>query len=96
MPARFDADYLDNPRPPYPPLSRRSGEQGKVVLRVHVEANGLPSMVEVHTTSGFERLDKVAAATVKRWRFTPGRQGSTPVATRVDVPITFTLEDARS
>jgi protein TonB len=95
-PARFDADYLDNPRPVYPPLSRREGEQGTVVLRVRVEASGLPSVVDVRTTSGFERLDKVAVATVKRWRFTPGRQGSTAVPTWVDVPITFRLEDALS
>jgi periplasmic protein TonB len=32
--ARFDADYLRNPPPPYPPLSRRMGEEGKVILRV--------------------------------------------------------------
>lgn len=95
-PARVDADYLANPRPTYPPLSRRAGEQGRVVLRVHVDATGVPTTVQVQMTSGFERLDKVATATVKRWRFIPGRQGSTPVPTWVDVPITFSLEDTRS
>lgn len=28
--ARFDADYLQNPAPVYPPLARRMGEEGKV------------------------------------------------------------------
>ncbi len=93
-PASFDAAYLNNPRPSYPPLSRRAGEQGTVVLRVLVQASGEPSQVGVRTSSGFERLDKVAVASVKRWRFTPGRQGSTAMDTWVDVPITFSLEDA--
>jgi protein TonB len=39
-PPRFDADYLDNPKPPYPAISRRMGEQGRVVLRVRVDAAG--------------------------------------------------------
>ncbi|MDO8298873.1 MAG: hypothetical protein Q7T64_04170, partial [Lacisediminimonas sp.] len=34
---RFDADYLSNPAPAYPPLSRRAGEEGQVMLRVFVE-----------------------------------------------------------
>ncbi|MDP2170080.1 MAG: hypothetical protein Q8J96_06630 [Rhodocyclaceae bacterium] len=39
---RFDADYLDNPKPVYPPLSRRMGEVGRVVLRVQVLVDGEP------------------------------------------------------
>ena len=44
---RFDADYLQNPAPAYPPLSRRAGEEGKVVLKVYVEPSGLASQVEI-------------------------------------------------
>ncbi len=33
---RFDADYLDNPAPRYPPLSRRMREEGVVLVRVYV------------------------------------------------------------
>ena len=32
--ARFDAAYLNNPRPGYPALSRRLREEGQVTLRV--------------------------------------------------------------
>ena len=39
--ARYDAAYLHNPRPAYPPLSRRLGEEGKVLLRVRVSREGL-------------------------------------------------------
>lgn len=90
-PPRFDADYLDNPKPAYPPLSRRLGEEGRVILRVFVEPNGQPSKVEIQTSSGFARLDEAASAAVSRWRFVPARRGEEPVAARVRVPIVFAL-----
>lgn len=89
---RFDADYLDNPIPTYPPLSRREGEEGRVVLRVFVEPSGLPGRIEVRTSSGFERLDRSAAAAVRRWKFVPARQGDEAVGAWVLVPIVFSLK----
>lgn len=86
------ADYLNNPRPPYPPLSRRLGEQGKVVLRVFIETDGTASRAEVRSSSGFERLDQAALQTVLRWRYVPGKRGGTPEAMWVTVPIQFVLE----
>ncbi len=90
---KFDADYLDNPKPVYPPISRREREQGKVLLRVYVEASGAAGKVELATSSGYERLDKAALAAVSRWRFAPARQGSEAVAAWVTVPIIFSLKD---
>lgn len=90
---RFDADYLDNPAPRYPPLSKRAGEEGKVLLRVWVDAEGRAERVEVKTSSGFERLDKAALEAVARWKFVPARQGEKPVAAAVLVPISFSLKE---
>ncbi|MDE2583823.1 MAG: energy transducer TonB [Betaproteobacteria bacterium] len=90
--ARFDADYLHNPKPAYPPLSRRLGEEGKVLLKVSVTAQGTAEQVEVHKSSGFSRLDAAARDAVQRWRFVPARRGDEPVAASVLVPITFALE----
>lgn len=89
---RFDADYLQNPAPAYPPLSRRAGEEGKVVLKVYVEPSGLASQVEIHKSSDFERLDKSAISAVSRWKFVPARQGSVAVGAWVLVPIVFSLK----
>lgn len=93
QPPRFDAAYLDNPRPPYPMLSRRMGEQGTVQLRVQVDAGGQPLDVKIHVSSGSPRLDNAALEAVRRWRFVPARQGNTPVAASVIVPIVFSLKD---
>ncbi len=90
---RFDADYLNNPSPAYPPLSRRLREEGKVMLRVFVEASGAAGTVEIRTSSGFERLDKSAVTAVSRWKFVPAKQGTEAVGAWVVVPIIFSLKD---
>jgi protein TonB len=90
--ARFDADYLNNPKPAYPRASRRLSEQGTVTLRVRVGADGLPLAVELRQSSGFPRLDDAALDAVRQWRFVPARQGDTPIASWATVPIAFKLE----
>ena len=90
--ARFDADYLKNPAPPYPPQSRRIGEVGKVILRVFVTADGGAQQVEIKTSSGSDRLDESAQRTVRRWKFIPARRGGIAVESWVLVPIVFKLE----
>ena len=89
--ARFDANYLSNPKPPYPSASRRLGEAGTVYLRVHVSAEGLAHKVELKTSSGFPRLDQSALDTVAQWRFVPDKRGSTAVTSWVVVPVVFSL-----
>lgn len=88
---RFDADYLDNPAPLYPPLSRKLGEFGQVTLRVFVGADGQADKVEIRESSGYERLDRAARDAVARWRFVPARQGDKGVAAWVLVPISFSI-----
>ena len=91
-PPRFDADYLQNPAPVYPGLSRRNGEQGKVILHVLVSADGRARKVELRTSSGFERLDNAALDVVAQWRFVPAKQGDRPVDGWVLIPISFALK----
>ncbi|CAI8813408.1 energy transducer TonB [Methylocaldum szegediense] len=91
-PPHFNVAYLRKPAPVYPALSRRQREQGKVVLRVLVNAAGSAETVSVHTSSGFGRLDAAALEAVKQWKFVPARQGDRPVPAWVLVPISFTLE----
>jgi protein TonB len=87
-----DAEYLHNPKPEYPSQSRRRAEQGKVLLRVFIGADGLAQKAEIKTSSGFARLDQAALATVLAWRYVPGKRGGVPEAMWFDVPINFVLE----
>lgn len=90
--ARFDAAYLQNPRPVYPPLSRRLGEQGKVLLRVRVGRQGQAVAVDLEKSSDFARLDEAARQSVARWRFVPAKRGDEAIEATVIVPIVFRLE----
>lgn len=86
------ADYLNNPAPAYPPLSRRLGEQGRVVVRVLIGTDGTASQAEIRSSSGFERLDQAALQTVLKWRYVPGKRAGVPEAMWFNVPINFVLE----
>ena len=87
-----DASYLQNPKPPYPALSRRLNEQGKTTVRVMIGADGLPQRAELSKSSGFDRLDQAALATVMRWRYVPGKRGGVAEAMWFNVPINWVLE----
>lgn len=90
-PPRFDMAYLNNPPPEYPAFSRRLGEQGRVLLRVLVDAAGIAQQVEVKESSGSRRLDQAAKEAVKNWRFIPAQRGDQPIEGWALVPINFEL-----
>lgn len=89
--AQARPNYLHNPHPPYPPLAKRRGLTGSVVLKVLVGKEGGAKEVAVRSSSGHAVLDQAALATVAGWRFTPARRGEVPVESWVDVPIRFAL-----
>lgn len=91
--AIFNASYLNNPKPIYPPAARRRGETGTVFLRVHVDEAGVALEVEIKTSSGSEFLDRSAKEAVAKWRFAPAKRGTSPVASWVLVPIQFSLNE---
>ena len=86
-----DAQYLQNPKPRYPPISMRMGEQGTVLVQVLVTDKGVAKDVKLQTSSGFFRLDNAALEAVARWRFVPGKRAGVPETMWFTVPITFGL-----
>mgnify|MGYP001029073479 FL=1 len=90
---RFNAAYLNNPSPAYPAAARRRGQEGRVLVRAEVLADGRCSRVELKHGSGHELLDQAALDAVRKWRFVPARQGEQAVTAWVDVPIAFKLKN---
>jgi len=86
------ASYLNNPPPSYPAISRRLGEQGKVVIHVLIGTDGLPLQGDIAESSGYDRLDQAALQAVLRWRYVPGQLGGKPQAMWFLVPIHFKLD----
>lgn len=87
-----DADYLNNPKPPYPALSKRMGEQGKVLVRTLIGTDGRAQEVQLQQTSGFERLDQAALTAARQWRYVPGKRDGVPQAMWFTIPFTFQLQ----
>lgn len=88
---RFNAAYLNNPEPSYPRMSRRLGEQGQIKLKVQVDAQGKPIIVQINQSSGFVRLDNAAVEAVQKWRFIPAQLDGKAIMDWVIVPIEFKL-----
>ena len=88
-----DGSGFSNPKPPYPAISRRMGEEGLVVLSVYILADGTVGEVSIKKSSGFRRLDESALKTVRRWRYAPAKRHGKPVAIRYTQPIRFSLND---
>ncbi len=93
QPPHFDVAYLNNPRPAYPPMARKLGIEGIVLLRVDVSAKGTPDKVVIAQSSGASLLDEAAIKAVQGWTFVPARRGDSPISHPVEVPIRFQLKN---
>ena len=87
------ADYLNNPKPEYPALSRRLGEEGKVVISVLINTQGRAEEVRLKKSSGYNRLDDAALRAVKTWGFRAGTRNGVAEAMWFDVPVLFRLDE---
>lgn len=88
-PAHVDPNYLHRPNPVYPALSKRLREEGTVLLRVSLDAQGVVLEISIEKSSGFQRLDQAAHEAVKQWRFVPAKRGQQAMPSTALVPIEF-------
>jgi len=78
--------------PPYPSMAIRRGIEGTVMLRIHVDANGMPMEVLIESSSGSRILDEAAQKFVKaKWRFVPAQSNGQAVDAWGLVPVEYVL-----
>lgn len=92
--ANVSLAYVDVVNPRYPRDARRLGEQGTVLLSVHVDSEGRPTRIDIERSSGSRRLDRAAREAVQQWRFRPVQVDGVPVPARGTVPIAFNLDQS--
>lgn len=81
--------------PPYPPLSRRLGEEGTVGLRILIADDGHVSRVEVVKSSGAQRLDDAATQWVlANWRYRAATREGKAIASETQAVVVFNLKTA--
>lgn len=78
--------------PEYPAISRRMGEEGKLVLRVELDESGRIDDAKVINSSGYERLDAAALTAVKSWQCNPSLRNGQPVRAVALQPFNFVLQ----
>lgn len=85
-------DTHTNPRPIYPELARKRGQEGLVRLLAQVDSNGTLIELAVAQSSGYSLLDEAALKAVRRWRFRPGLNNGQAVNGSVIIPVEFRLQ----
>lgn len=78
--------------PVYPAISRRMGEEGKLVLRVELDEHGDVDDAQVVDSSGYARLDNAALEAVKNWQCRPSTRNGQPVRAVALQPFDFVLQ----
>ena len=91
-----DVAYIEAPQPHYPPESRRSGEEGLVVLRVLINEIGAVARIDIERSSGHTRLDDAACQAVKRAKFQPYVENGVPRMALATIPIEFSWKSRRA
>jgi len=88
---RSDAAHLNNPAPMYPPVSRRMGEQGRVLFDVYILPDGTVGEIKLKRSSGHPRLDEAGLNAVRQWRYLPARRGNEAIPYWYVQPLDFAL-----
>lgn len=93
----FDLKNLDQqpvakfqPQPVYPFEMRRAGITGDVTVSFIVDSNGDVQQATPVKSSQRE-FEAAAVQAVSKWKFRPGKKGGKNVATRMVVPILFSI-----
>lgn len=92
IPAKPDAVFHNRP-PAYPDEAAQQGQQGTVVVLIHVSPAGTAAGVDLIRSSGYVLLDRAAQEAVSRWRFLPAVKDGQPVAS--DMTMGFIFDDQR-
>ena len=77
----------------YPSFSKRSGEQGAVVVRLIIDETGGVEDVALLQSSTFPRLDRAATDIGKRYRFKPFLVNGSPQRISTNLLIKFNLKN---
>jgi len=78
--------------PPYPPIARRLGAEGKVTLNLTVTAEGRVAQADIVTSSGSGELDQAAQQwIVAHWKYKPALANGVPAVSHTLATVTFNL-----
>jgi protein TonB len=81
------------PMPNYPMASRRMREEGRVVVLVEINTQGLVERATIDASSGFPRLDESALAAARKGRFKPYTRNGVAYPAKAKIPFDFVMRN---
>lgn len=79
-------------KPRYPMAARRAGQEGQVLLRLFVDAEGRVGQVAVLKAEPEGVFEEAATEAVRKWRFSPAMNRGAAVGMWLTLPVRFALE----
>jgi protein TonB len=86
-------EYIQEPQADYPPIARKMGEEGTVIVHVLVNEKGRAERADIKKSSGSSRLDEAARKAVLRGLYKPYMEDGKAIAVTANIPITFNLNN---
>ncbi|MYK18815.1 energy transducer TonB [Candidatus Poribacteria bacterium] len=84
--------YIPDPKDYYPDAAKRAEKEGKVILKVTIDENGIPRDIVALTSLGFG-FEEAAIEILKKSTFRPATKGGEPISLEVEIPVDFKLKD---
>lgn len=81
------------PMPTYPMASRRMREEGRVLVLVEINTQGLVERATIDTSSGFARLDESALTAARKAKFKPYTRNGVAYPAKAKIPFDFVMRN---
>ncbi len=81
------------PMPSYPMASRRMREEGRVLVLVEINTQGLVDRATIDTSSGFPRLDESALTAARKAKFKPYTRNGVAYPAKAKIPFDFVMRN---
>lgn len=86
--------FRQRPRQPdYPRAAMEAGVEGTAIVRVTLSSGGSITAISLHRSTGHAALDAAAVKAVRGWSFMPAVRNGQAIASIVQVPVNFRLND---
>jgi len=80
-----------HPDPAYPTQALAAGEEGTVVLRLHISPSGKIIRFKIKQSSGFDDIDSAAVLAALNWHYVPAIWDGSTRTDDMDLAIQFKL-----
>ena len=77
------------PQPEYPAAMKASMRRGEVRVRIHISSEGIPTSVDVISSTHIAFAQAAQLCILKQWKFIPARKNDKPVPSIANITIHF-------